>query len=360
MAPQLTANTNRSETLRGKKGPLSYAAQPLGKQEKRAQAPGAAMNAKGKKAHQTSNFCVVHEADRFNVVSPITPPGPRPWSSPVAIELEEQGGICSPEQTDDGPDEGPDFSIDVDERLFDAEGAETNPTQFVTARDEILPLMQQPHSPSTTASSSPNQHGQGAHIQGLMAQTALVESTTSDRRPLGISLEEALEQCRAADATPKIGDAIVSFLRSTFGCGLIFIVRNDLALGWKGFAPGVEPDIIESMAFPLGSGSMLQMAFSRMAPYRGGPPKEGALIQERMWKLLKCDPPEEVIVYPLRVKDRVVNLVYAHAFGGGKLADVVVEELAKICNAGGQAYLRVIELQKQKKPAGTPSSSVST
>jgi type II secretion system (T2SS) protein E len=174
-------------------------------------------------------------------------------------------------------------------------------------------------------------------------------------RPMAMSLGGAAAPGRPAlaarDAASKmgiavtrddIGDAVVDYLRSGFACGAVLIARDDLALGWKGFSPGADAAAIEAVAMPLGPPSMFRLAFEGRSPFRGVPPVEGTPIQTRFWKALRVAPPREVIVAPIVIRDRVVNLIYAHPPGGGTLPDAAVADVATVCTAAATAYARLI------------------
>jgi hypothetical protein len=161
-----------------------------------------------------------------------------------------------------------------------------------------------------------------------------------------LGLEEAVAALRVATARDEIGDVLADYLRSAFGCGLVLIVKSGMALGWKGFAPDAEPELIESIAMPLGAPSMLATAYEQLSTFRGVPPNDGKALQTRLWKVLRCEPPDEVVVAPIIVAKRIVNLLYAHAEGIAELpasASVDLNELAAV--ASGE-FIRIIRSKK--------------
>src|SRR4029077_19752623 len=118
-----------------------------------------------------------------------------------------------------------------------------------------------------------------------------------------------------ATSKDQIGRALEDWLRATVGCGLVLVVKGDMAIGWKGFFPDAE-DLIEAVAIPLGKPSMFSAAYESRTPFRGAPPTEGAKIQDRLWKLLRCAPPIDAVVCPVVLGKRAVNLIYAHMEDG--------------------------------------------
>ncbi len=170
----------------------------------------------------------------------------------------------------------------------------------------------------------------------------------SPRPPL--SAPAAIARLEEAATREEIGDVVVDYLRSAYGCGLLFIARDQMALGWKGFAAGVPLDTIEALVAPLRSPSMLRLAYEGRAVFRGAPPADGGQIQQRLWKALRLAPPREVIVAPVIVAGRVVNLAYAHAADGGAISEGAAAELTQICTAASAAFLRLLRLLKGHDP----------
>jgi hypothetical protein len=170
---------------------------------------------------------------------------------------------------------------------------------------------------------------------------------SSGGRP-ALSVAEALAQIQAATSRDAVGDALVDQLRSSFGAGLVLIVKEGMALGWRGYAPGVAPSALESAAFPLGMPSSLQLAFERKAPFRGVPASQGAALHSRLWKLLQTPAPKEVLVAPVAIKDRVVLLIYAQGINGEVLHDTAVQECAQLAAAASTTFARLIKEAKAK------------
>jgi hypothetical protein len=162
-----------------------------------------------------------------------------------------------------------------------------------------------------------------------------------------LSLADALWRLAAATTRDEVGDTIVDHLRSAYACGLVLIAKEGVALGWKGFAPDCPIERIESLALPLTVPSMLRLAYEGKAVFRGAPPPDGQPIQQRLWKTLHTTHPAEVLVGPVVLKDRVVNVVYAHAQDGGPLPEPAAAEMAQICAAAATAFARLIKQKKQ-------------
>jgi hypothetical protein len=169
-----------------------------------------------------------------------------------------------------------------------------------------------------------------------------------------VRLEDALHRLTLAHHREQAADVVMDFMRGYFGCGMFFLVRNGQAHVWRGFAPGISDAAIETIAFPLSMPSCFQLAHDRRTSFRGLAPAEGRKLQRQIWKYVHCEEPCEVVVIPIQVKNRVLNLVYAHAADGGPLPDGPVTDLQTLCAAVSSAYVRMI--QKLKAEALTTSA----
>jgi hypothetical protein len=163
-----------------------------------------------------------------------------------------------------------------------------------------------------------------------------------------ISLEEALRRLTTAPTRDGLVDIIRDFMAGYFGCGMVFGVRDGQARVWRGFAPDVQSAAVETVAFPLSLPSCFRTAHESHTAFRGVPPTDGQKLQRQIWKYLHCPEPDEVLVIPILVKSRVLNLVYAHADDCGRLPDGPVTDLHALCAAASSVYLRMIQRMKEE------------
>jgi hypothetical protein len=168
-----------------------------------------------------------------------------------------------------------------------------------------------------------------------------------------MSLEDAIHRLTLARHREQLADVVVDFMRGYFGCGMFFLVRDGQARVWRGFAPGIQEAAIETIAFPVSMPSCFQLAHDRRTPFRGPAPAEGSKLQRQIWKYLHCEEPSDIAVVPVQVKNRVLNLVYAHPADGGPLPDGPFTDLQALCAAVSSTYVRMI----QKLKAGDPATS---
>lgn len=170
-----------------------------------------------------------------------------------------------------------------------------------------------------------------------------------------MSLEDAIHRLTLARHREQLADVVVDFMRGYFGYGMFFLVRDGQARVWRGFAPGIQEAAIETIAFPVAMPSCFQLAHDLRTSFRGPAPAEGSKLQRQIWKYLHCEEPSEIAVVPVQVKNRVLNLVYAHAADGGPLPDGPFTDLQALCAAVSSTYVRMIQKLKAGDPATTNS-----
>lgn len=158
-------------------------------------------------------------------------------------------------------------------------------------------------------------------------------------RPV-LTVDEALAALADAPDRDAVGDTVTDFLSMHFRVALVTLVKDGAALGWKGFAPFVDPDVIEAVAVPLSAPSILRSAFEARRLVTGAPCEGAALA--RLFKLLRCEAPHVSVAAPVVVQGRVVNLVYGH---GEPFADLdldAVDEVARVVAGASDAYVRIL------------------
>lgn len=168
-----------------------------------------------------------------------------------------------------------------------------------------------------------------------------------------MSLEDAIHRLTLARHREQLADIVVDFMRGYLGCGMVFMVRDGQARVWRGFAPGIQEAAIETIAFPVSMPSCFQLAHDSRTSFRGPAPAEGRKLQRQIWKYLHCEEPAEVGVVPVQVKNRVLNLVYAHTADGGPLPEGPFADLQALCAAVSSSYVRMIQKLKQGEAAAS-------
>ena len=162
--------------------------------------------------------------------------------------------------------------------------------------------------------------------------------------PTALSYGAACERVDTASNREQIADTFTDYARGRCDVLVVFLVRDGNALGWRGYvAPPNQPTkSIEEISLPLGGASALQDAHDAGQTYVGQPPSPAKSIEGQLWTALGTDPkPVEVLVVPIMVKQRAVNLIYAHTLGGTPPQSLITE-LGDLANRAQTSYLRLI------------------
>jgi hypothetical protein len=181
--------------------------------------------------------------------------------------------------------------------------------------------------------------------------TAPLEPRTGEGRPepkgwlvagatSAAALEAGLEQARDRDAV--VSHALALALGHARAVAL-FAVRGTA----QGIAAAgeIERRDLRDVLVASEPGSLLAAAIERGAPARGTPEPEG--VDARVARLLRRMEPAEVAYFPIRIGDRVVNLLYADN-GCEPLGETSCSALAALCQRVTQSYERIIHEMKQR------------
>jgi hypothetical protein len=157
---------------------------------------------------------------------------------------------------------------------------------------------------------------------------------------------QALAAIERAETKDDIGDALVNFLAASFGCGLVMICKKTVLLGWRGVIGTADAETIEGLALPLSEPSMFRNAMHHRQLIRGPAPHAGRDLQQRFWKLLHCPPPAEVLVAPVVISHRVVNLLYTQSSPNGRLPAGLDAQVQMVCDAASRGLVEIIRRQR--------------
>jgi hypothetical protein len=154
------------------------------------------------------------------------------------------------------------------------------------------------------------------------------------------ALEAGLDQARDRDAV--VSHALALALGHARAVAL-FAVRGTVQ-GISAAGEIERRDLCDVLVAPE-AGSLLAAAIERGAPARGAPESEG--IDARLARLLRGVEPAELAFFPIRIGDRVVNLLYADN-GSEPLGDESCAALAALCQRVAGSYERIILERKQR------------
>jgi len=162
--------------------------------------------------------------------------------------------------------------------------------------------------------------------------------------PFAISYGAACEQIDTATNRDQIADTFAAYAQGRCDALVVFLIRDGNALGWRSWVapPAALPAPIEELSLPLGGASSLQSAHDAGQPFVGTPPSAARPVEKQLWAHIGTQPePFAVLVLPILVKQRAVNLVYAHLVGSLPPAQLVTE-LGDLATRAQTSYLRLI------------------
>jgi hypothetical protein len=178
------------------------------------------------------------------------------------------------------------------------------------------------------------------------APAAPAPAAPPEPAPAAPTLDDTLQALERVESREAIAEVVLKHARASLSTAILFLVRDGMALGWKGSGETLEPELAESFVLPLTAKSMFQRAAESRTPFHGGAPESTLL--KHFYRALKRDPPRDVLVIPVLMKDRVVNLIYADA-GPNEIPAAMVQELTHIAEGMAMAYERLIRDTKKRE-----------
>jgi hypothetical protein len=162
--------------------------------------------------------------------------------------------------------------------------------------------------------------------------------------PFAIGYGAACERIDTAGNRDQIADTFVAYAQGRCDALVVFLIRDGNALGWRSWvtSPAELKQPIEELSLPLGGASSLQSAHDAGQPFVGTPPSAARPVEKQLWAALAIQPePFAVLVVPVLVKQRAVNLVYAHITSSPPPSQLVTE-LGDLALRAQASYLRLI------------------
>jgi type II secretion system (T2SS) protein E len=162
--------------------------------------------------------------------------------------------------------------------------------------------------------------------------------------PFAITFGVACERIDAATNRDHIAETFAAYGQGRCDALVVFLIRDGNALGWRAWVapPAQLRRPIEELSLPLGGASALQSAHDAGQPFVGSPPSAARPVEKQLWSVLATQTePFAVLVVPVLVKQRAVNLVYAHITSAPPPSQLVTE-LGELAMRAQASYLRLI------------------
>ncbi len=163
--------------------------------------------------------------------------------------------------------------------------------------------------------------------------------------PPKLSFTDACDHIDAAIHRDAIATTLLDFADGRFPALVLFLVRDGNALGWRAFTERPLAKPVSALSLPIGGTSSLQCANDDLRPVRGKPPAAGAPTEKALWEFLDVPAAAELAVAPVAVRNRAVNLIYAHP-RGERFEGSCVDELNELAVRASEAYVRLIRQAK--------------
>ena len=180
--------------------------------------------------------------------------------------------------------------------------------------------------------------------QIAVPQHAPTPSPERRRGPSPVVLEAQLEGVVDRDSIARIGlELSLCYARHA----ALFVVRGEAIAGLSGSTDELAA-AVRSIEMPLSTPSLFTQPLLTRNAFRGAPPEDG--IDGRLIQSLGRSDAQEVIVLPVQIRGRVVNLLYVDA-GDEAFGETRVGALTATAQCLSRAYERAIIARKQETRA---------
>lgn len=183
-------------------------------------------------------------------------------------------------------------------------------------------------------------------VQGSQSLTVSHTASNEAESSAPTNIQDLFRDIRQATGQDRVGDLAICAMRDFsddhFDVGIIFMVRDRMAIGWKGFVRGRNDGVVEAVALPLDARSAVQHAFETRELYVGPVPHGGTEMDRRLWALLKSGPPSLVAVAPIAFDQETHCLVYAQSSRPAEVAAAIGTELAALVDCMARALGRLV------------------
>lgn len=178
-------------------------------------------------------------------------------------------------------------------------------------------------------------------------RTALSLASLRDTRPASspavdanaarAALERELDEIRrtlpphtAVEARDSLPPQVLRLLVPPLRCAILFLVRQNVAVGWDGRGPTAGRERIRDVLLPLTAPSTFATALAERRVV-GGNPADPSTIERILWKHVSVDAPSSFAVMPILVGDAPYALLYVD-IATGALADAHVDDARRVGN----------------------------
>ncbi len=236
------------------------------------------------------------------------------------------------------------LEADVSEAAEVVDGAATPPP---AASPPATPAAASPRAasaPAATPAASAEPAATPAPAAAPAAEPARARLPSPEAPPT-LDRKDAIARMSAAQTRAEVAEGLIAYARGLFDVCALLVVRDDLALGWKGYGPDLDADRLEALLIPLDHPSIFSSAIDEKGLFTGAAPPSA--LHGHLFKILRASAPAQAVVAPIMIRDRVVNLMYGHKSGDSAISEAHLEGLREVTREAATAYARLIALQKK-------------
>ena len=242
-----------------------------------------------------------------------TPPPPAPQEAAPEPRVEMAGMATGPSE-ERGLDGLPlDAEYSMDESFFDLQHTRRETEQILQRLPQDLSdwgnAETAPPGPQGAMHSPPTPlHGPTPTSgMGSASPVAVPEAPEplAGLNPLALNARRFLE----ARTRDEIAEVLLQVTQRFFQRRLLFILQRDRIVGWDGCGSGVPRERIKRVLLPMDSLSLFTAVKVGSRPMVG--PVADVPANRRLFNDLGMDIPSEVVLLPIRIKGRVVAILYS-------------------------------------------------
>jgi hypothetical protein len=146
----------------------------------------------------------------------------------------------------------------------------------------------------------------------------------------------------------EIATLAVRLARAYVGTAALFLVQDGTMAGLRGDSSDLERRI-QGIVIPLATDCRFAQVGVTREPWRGEPPQGG--VDARIVRALGRERVREVVLLPICIRDRVVNVLYADN-DFDPVGETSLAALEALCNCVSRAYQRLILASKRAEELG--------
>ena len=161
------------------------------------------------------------------------------------------------------------------------------------------------------------------------------------------ALEAEIDGCSSREHVARLA---VHLARAYSPAAALFLVHRGMIERIRGEG---SPSRGGALLFPADASSLFAEVVASGEPYRGAPPEGG--FEDRILRVLGRQHVQEIALFPVAIRGRVVNLLYADN-GAEALGDASFAALAAVCARLSRAYGRLVLKRKAQALASTSAA----